>query len=79
MPVEGEAVEVVAVEGRGEVAHGAVLLVELAVDEEVLQVVGDVDGFLTQVLVEGTDGRQVVVLLPKLEPAQGVVGKRNTS
>ena len=66
-PVEGEAVEVVAVEGGGEVGHVAGLLVELAVDEEVLQVVADVDGLLAQVLVEGPDGRQVRVLLAELE------------
>ena len=66
--VEGEAVEVVAVEGGGEVGEVAGLLVELAVDEEVVQVVADVDGLLAQVLVESSDGGQVRVLLPELEP-----------
>ena len=75
-PVEGEAVEVVAVEGGGEVGHVAGLLVELAVDEEVLQVVADVDGLLAQVLVEGPDGCQVRVLLAELESENATQRKK---
>ena len=53
--IEGEAAEVVAVERVGEIEGAAVLAVEAALDEHVLEAVAHVFGDLAQVLVEGAD------------------------
>ena len=64
--VKSEAAEVVAVEEVGEVLGAAVLAVEAAVDEHVLQAVAHVPGHLAQVLVEGARAPE------EARPAEGV-------